>query len=136
MTERPTGELPLSPPVEGSCVRDERLSRAETLRKSADYLRSYRKGRRIHGSVALLYTHPNDTGRPRLGITASRKVGKANVRNRLKRRIREVYRRFKGRGQLPPIDLVVHLKPEARKAEFDELRRELLRLFSMAGRRG
>lgn len=136
MTERPNGVEPLSAPLDGSGARDERLARAETLRKSADYLRSYRKGRRLHGSVALLYTHPNDTGRPRLGITASRKVGKANVRNRLKRRIREVYRRFKGRAELPALDLVVHLKPEAKRAEFDELRRELLRLFSMAGRRG
>lgn len=123
-----SGEIP--------AARDERLPRSETLRKSADYLRSYRRGRRVHGSVALLYTHPNEAGRPRLGITASRKVGKANHRNRLKRRIREVYRRWRGRAEMPALDLVVHLKPEAKKASFDELRRELLRLFSMAGRRG
>lgn len=126
-------------PPAASChppTRDERLPRVETLRKSADYLRAYRRGRRLHGGVALVYTHPNDSGRARLGITASRKVGKAVVRNRLKRRIREVYRRWRGRGELPALDVVVHLKPEAKKAGFDELRRELLRLFSMAGRRG
>lgn len=125
-----------SPSTAPAAARDERLPRVETLRKSADYLRSYRRGRRVHGSVAMLYTHGNDTGRARLGITASRKVGKAVVRNRLKRRIREVYRRWRDRRELPALDLVVHLKPEAKKASFDELRRELLRLFAMAGRRG
>lgn len=134
MTDSPlSSPLPSSPaePV----AAPERLPRTETLRKSADYLRSYRRGRRHHGGFALVYSHPNETGRPRLGITASRKVGKAVVRNRLKRRIREVYRRWRGRRELPPLDLVVHLKPEARKTSFDELRRELLRLFATAGRR-
>lgn len=130
-------DSPSSPPSTApAAARDERLPRVETLRKSADYLRAYRRGRRVHGSVAMLYTHANETGRARLGITASRKVGKAVVRNRLKRRIREVYRRWRDRGSLPALDLVVHLKPEAKRAGFDELRRELLRLFAMAGRRG
>lgn len=132
MSDSPSNLAPTAP----AAVRDERLPRVETLRKSADYLRSYRRGRRVHGSVVMLYTHANDTGRARLGITASRKVGKAVVRNRLKRRIREVYRRWRERASLPALDLVVHLKPEAKKASFDELRRELLRLFAMAGRRG
>ena len=68
--------------------------------------------------------------RPRLGITASRKVGKAVVRHRLKRRIKEIYRRWQDRGQLPASDLVVHLKPEAGKSDFPALRSELLRLLS------
>lgn len=52
------------------------------------------------------------------------------VRHRLKRRIKEVYRRWKDRGKLPALDLVVHLKPEAGGSDFRTLRSELLRLFS------
>jgi ribonuclease P protein component len=108
----------------------ERLRPEERLRRRADYLRCYRTGRRRHGALAILYFAPNELGHPRLGITASRKVGKAVVRQRLKRRVREIYRRWQERPALPPMDLVVHLKPEARGSDFRTFRGELLRLFS------
>lgn len=107
----------------------ERLLPAERLRRRADYLRCYRTGRRRHGALAIVYFAPNQLGHPRLGITASRKVGKAVVRQRLKRRIREIYRRWEDRGMLPPQDLVIHLKIEAGTASFEALRTELLRLL-------
>ena len=62
----------------------------------------------------------------------SRKVGGAVIRNRVRRRIREIYRRWKGRQQLPPIDLLVHAKPPAATAEFSDLERELERLLHRA----
>ena len=108
----------------------QRLPSEERLRRRADYLRCYRTGRRRHGSLAILYFVPNQLAGPRLGITASRKVGKAVVRHRLKRRIKEIYRRWPHRSQLPPLDLVVHLKPEAGGSDFPALRTELLRLLS------
>ncbi|HEX5758359.1 MAG TPA: ribonuclease P protein component [Thermoanaerobaculia bacterium] len=108
----------------------ERLRERETLRRRTDYLRCYRTGRRRHGSLAILYHVPNDLGHARLGITASRKVGKAVARQRLKRRTREVYRRWPQRARLPALDLVVHLKPEAREADFRSYCEELLALFA------
>ncbi|HVS00974.1 MAG TPA: ribonuclease P protein component [Thermoanaerobaculia bacterium] len=111
-------------------LSDERLSPDEKVRRRADYLRCYRTGRRRHGPLATLHFVPNQLGHPRLGITASRKVGKAVVRQRLKRRIREVYRRWDRRHALPTLDLVVHLKSEAGKADFRTLQAELLRLLS------
>ena len=63
------------------------------------------------------------------GITASRKVGNSVVRHRLKRRVREIFRRFKGRDRLMPIDVVVHLKPAAARADFAGITAELERLL-------
>jgi ribonuclease P protein component len=108
----------------------QRLLPRERLRRRADYLRCYRTGRRRHGALALLYFAPNQLGHPRLGITASRKVGPSVVRHRIKRRIKEIYRRWNDRGKLPSLDLVVHLKPEARGSDFEALRGELMRLFA------
>lgn len=108
----------------------ERLLAREKLRRRADYLRSYRTGRRRHGAFAILYFAPNQLGHPRIGITASRKVGKAVARQKLKRRIREIYRRWKDRGKLPALDLVIHLKPEARGADFQAFQEDLSRLLS------
>lgn len=114
----------------------ERLLPEERLRRRADYLRCYRTGRRRHGEVAILYFAPNPLGHPRLGITASRKVGNAIVRHRLKRRIKEIYRRWQERASLPSMDLVLHLKPEAREVEWTAFRMEMLRLLSGLVRRG
>lgn len=63
-------------------------------------------------------------------MTVSRKVGKAVTRQKLKRRIREIYRRWPQREQLPSLDVVVHLKPGVASASFEELERELERLLS------
>ena len=100
------------------------------MRRRSDYLRCYREGRRRHGALSILYSAPNELPHPRLGITASRKVGHAVTRVRLKRRIREIYRRWSERSRLPAFDLVVHLKPAAASASFDELRGELYTLLT------
>lgn len=116
-----TGSHPLPP--------GERWSRAEKLRRSADYARCYRTGRRRAGPLLYIVFLPNALPHPRLGITASRKVGGAVVRNRLKRRIREVVRRWPERSNLRGLDVVVHLQPAAARADFPELQKELVRLL-------
>lgn len=114
-------------PLQGT---GQRLPSEERLRRRADYLLCYRTGRRRHGALAILYFVANQVGHPRIGITASRKVGNAVVRHKLKRRVKEIYRRWQERGKLPALDLVVHLKPEAGGADFRSFRAELLRLLS------
>ncbi len=110
-------------------ARNEALSPDERLRHRREFLTCYRQGRRRHGSLVILYATPNALPHPRLGVTASRKVGGAVVRHRLKRRIKEVYRRWSGRRGLPAMDLVVHVKPTAGAAKFPALRQELERLL-------
>jgi ribonuclease P protein component len=117
-------------PASNPGAAGERLLSSEKVRRRADYLRCYRTGRRRQGSLTIVYFVPNELGHPRIGITASRKVGKAVARQRLKRRIKEIYRRWQDRSQLPAFDLVIHLKPEAGKSDFPALKTELLRLFA------
>jgi ribonuclease P protein component len=117
------------PAVEGRAA-GERWLLAERLRRRADFLRCYREGRRRQGGALALYFIPNGLGQPRLGITASRKVGGAVARHRLKRWIREIYRRWTDRKSLPAVDIVVHLKPEAGRLQFETFRLELLRSLS------
>ena len=75
----------------------------------------------------MLLVRPSaNGGRARLGITASRKVGSAVVRNRVKRRIREWFRRA-GQARLVGLDVVVIARASAARLEgqgtFDELSR-------------
>jgi ribonuclease P protein component len=107
---------------------NERLSAEEKIRRRADFQHCYRRGRRRHGAFATLHFVANDLERPRLGITVTRKVGPAVVRNRLKRRVREIYRRWSQRPGLPALDIVLHLKPAAREASFEALQQEVREL--------
>ncbi|AEV16732.1 Ribonuclease P protein component [Thermus sp. CCB_US3_UF1] len=59
----------------------------------------------------------------RVGIVVSKKVGKAVVRNRVKRRLREILRRL----HLPKAHLLVVANPEAREASFAELFQDVVR---------
>jgi ribonuclease P protein component len=108
----------------------ESFPRRERLRRRNDFLRCYREGRRRHGELVVLHALANGTDAPRLGLTVGRKVGGAVVRNRVKRRVREIYRRWSERSRLPGLDLVVHAKPPAGSASFAELEKELERLLS------
>jgi ribonuclease P protein component len=105
----------------------ERFRPADRLRQRGEYLACYHRGRAVTGPLATLHVLPNSLGMPRLGITATRKCGSAVVRNRLRRRCREVYRRWRRRAELPPVDIVVNLRPRAAKAEFGEIRHQLER---------
>jgi ribonuclease P protein component len=60
----------------------------------------------------------------RLGLTVSRKVGKAHDRNRVKRRVRE-YFRLRRHGLTPHVDLVVVAKPGAARLSARDVAEEL-----------
>lgn len=109
----------------GDRLRDEGLKGQQKLKRRVDYLRCYRQGRKFHGALTSLHIHQNEERNARLGITASRKVGNAVVRQRAKRRVREIFRRWPERGLLSSLDIVVHLKPTAGRADFKKLKEEL-----------
>ena len=70
-------------------------------------------------------------GSARLGLSVSRRVGGAVVRNGLKRRLREVFRRA---PEPPPLDLVVTVRAGAADAPPAELTREFRTLWAKAAR--
>lgn len=77
----------------------------------------------------MLFFAGNDLQGSRIGITVTKKVGKANIRNRLKRWTREVYRRQRVPLDLDAqaLDIVVNVKPSAAETSFEEFSRELTR---------
>jgi ribonuclease P protein component len=70
-----------------------KFRRAARLRSRDQFDRVQRGGRRVSTRLFTLVASPNALDRDRLGIIASRRLGGAVVRNRAKRRIREVFRR-------------------------------------------
>lgn len=62
--------------------------RYEPLRYNTDFARAYKRGRSYVDARVILYVNKNRVGHTRVGITASRKIGGAVVRNRARRVIR------------------------------------------------
>ena len=68
------------------------MKRAVTLKKNHEFRRMYQKAPSAVGGGMVLYCRPNRLDHNRLGITTSVKLGHAVVRNRARRRLREIYR--------------------------------------------
>ena len=80
----------------------------------------------------VLYAQKNRTGQNRVGITVSKKLGKAVVRNRVRRRLREVYRLNEDRF-LPGWDIVVVARSRSIGVSFGKLTKAYLSLAEKAG---
>ena len=82
--------------------------------------------------LLVLYARKNRTDGNRVGVTVSKKLGKAHVRNRTRRRIREVYRLNEEKFQ-PGWDIVVVARTKAVEAPFGKLTTSYLALAKKAG---
>ena len=68
------------------------LKYSETLKKNHEFRRLYNRGKSAGTRYLVVYSRRNRLGRNRIGITVSGKLGGAVVRNRVRRRLREIYR--------------------------------------------
>ncbi len=80
----------------------------------------------------VLYARRNRTEANRVGITVSKKLGKAHVRNFVRRRLREIYRLNEDKFQ-PGWDIVVVARSRAVDVKFDRLTKSYLNLAKKAG---
>lgn len=76
----------------------------ERVRRRPDFLRAYEQGRKHHGRFMTVFVRESGAPVCRLGVSATRKFGPAVVRNRAKRRARELFRQHK---PMPGVDLVI-----------------------------
>ena len=86
----------------------------------------------VADGLLVVYARRNRTETNRLGITVSKKLGKAHIRNRTRRRIREAYRLNEEKFR-PGWDIVVVARSKAVDAPFDKLTGSFLSLAKKSG---
>jgi ribonuclease P protein component len=126
--------LPATPPDDASIAATDRSFPKEArLRTEADFERVYARRCKTGDGTLLLFGARNDLGMARLGVSVSRRLGGAIVRNRLKRLLREAFRRC--RGELPAgLDLIA-IPTSAERAGLEAYVGSLLRLSQKVDRR-
>jgi ribonuclease P protein component len=125
-------------------VRPQGFPRRFRVSRRREFLRAQRTGRKLHTRHFLVFVlvrgdvsdaDGTSCGVARLGITVTRKVAKAVGRNRIKRLVREVFRRE--RGALPGgIDLVWVAKRDASSASFSDVSEQMREIVGRVGRVG
>ncbi len=86
---------------------DQRFPRSCRLTARRQFLEVYKCGRKARRPSFTVFGLPNDVGRCRIGLTVTRKIGGAVARNRIKRVLRDVFRRHRMELQ-PPMDIVIN----------------------------
>lgn len=103
------------------------------LKRRAEFLRAARDGRKAGRSHLVVQALPRDDAHTRLGFTATKKIGNAVIRNRAKRRLREMARLALAEAPAPGWDLVLIARAETGRCPFAVLRSEFESALTRTG---
>ena len=99
-----------------------------SLKKNHEFKRLYNKGKSAAARCVVVYCRRNGSGENRLGITVSTKIGGAVQRNRVRRRLKEIYRLSESR-LATGYDIVIVARVRSRFAGYKELESSVIALF-------
>ncbi|MCR5826172.1 MAG: ribonuclease P protein component [Oscillospiraceae bacterium] len=102
------------------------MKRATTLKENYEFRRVYNKGKSGVSPFLVVYARPNRGARSRLGVTVSAKLGHAVARNRVRRRLREIYRLAQPRLK-QGYDVVLVARGRAMRCSYQELEQAFAR---------
>ena len=105
------------------------------LRRRAQFRQVYEQGLKSSGAHVVVFGLVHTEGCRRLGVTATRRIGGAVVRNRARRRIRELFRVHGAAWNGISVDVVVNAKGGCAEAPWGDLEADYLRCVAQLKRR-
>ena len=97
----------------------------DTLKKNYEFQRLYSKGKSAVTPFLVVYVRKTKKRTNKIGFTVSTKLGKAVVRNRVRRRLREIYRLSED-DFAPGLEMVVVARVKAVRASYGQLEKAFL----------
>lgn len=109
------------------------FNRTKGLKKDSDFRKVYKHGKSFANKYLVLYILKNKSEYSRVGMSVSKKVGKAVTRNRVRRLIKEVYRLNIDENIEDGYDIVFIARIPSQNAEFKDIQKSVKSLVKKAG---
>jgi len=103
-----------------------------SLKRNHEFKRLYNKGKNATSHLVVVYCKRNGSQQNRLGITVSTKLGGAVVRNRIRRRLREIYRTNE-HVMKSGYDIVLVARIRSKNCTYKELEKSVLTTLHKLG---
>ena len=111
------------------CLEDNTFPKILRIRKKKDFYAVYSEGKKYYTENFIIYIRENGLSYPRLGITVTRKYGKAVRRNRMKRLLREFFRLNKKLFKVG-YDYLIVVKNNCKLKNYWDVKKELERFLT------
>lgn len=103
------------------------MKKVNIVKEKKDFDRAFKNRRQFKSKYFYLYINNNDVSTYRFGICISKKTGKAHIRNKLKRRIKDII--DKSKLHFDSKDYIIILKKSAVSTEYLDLKEDLYNLL-------
>ncbi|RDY23428.1 ribonuclease P protein component [Romboutsia maritimum] len=104
------------------------FNRTQGLKKDSDFRKVYKHGKSFANKYLVMYILKNKSDCSRVGISVSKKVGKAITRNKVRRLIRESYRLYIDEKVKTGYDIVFIARVSSKDASFNDIQKSLKHL--------
>lgn len=103
------------------------MKKLNIIKESKDFDTILKKRKQFASKFTYIYINENDLNNYRFGICVSKKLGKAVIRNKIKRRVKDII--DKSKLQFNNKDYIIILKKSAKDAEYLELKEDIINLL-------
>lgn len=100
------------------------MKKTISIKKNREFIRMYKKSKFYVGKFMIIYSYKNKLNTNRIGITASKKVGKAVKRNRIRRLVKESLR-FYENYIIDYHDLIFVIRKNEELPTFEQIKKEM-----------
>ncbi len=107
------------------------MERKYMIKKDEEFKRAHRIGKSFRNRKYILNVCPNDKNHVRFGFILTKKVGKATVRNKIKRQMKALLSQYKEEIK-PGYDLIFVVKPSAANLTFKEIEKNVCHILKVS----